>query len=169
MIERLEIIKKRYEELSLELQNPEIVNDYNNFKKISKEHSDLEETVVKYEEYKKVIAAPYENNSIFANGKTIITSETYFFKVEPIKWRVLEENNGSYKLLSELVLDNKAFSINETNNYEHSNIRAWLNGYDGSNYNVENYSDDILDSMINAISYCGEYLVILKGNQDYLV
>ena len=31
------------------------------------------------------------------------------------------------------------------------------------------YSDDILDSMINAISYCGEYLVILKGNQDYLV
>ena len=93
------------------------------------------------EEYKKVIAAPYENNSIFANGKTITTSETYFFKVEPIKWRVLEENNGSYKLLSELVLDNKAFSINGTNNYEKSSIRAWLNGYDGSSYNVENYSN----------------------------
>ena len=50
MIERLEIIKKRYEELSLELTNPEIVNNYNNFKKISKEHSDLETTVKKYEE-----------------------------------------------------------------------------------------------------------------------
>ena len=50
MIERLEIIKKRYEELSQELINPEIVNDYNNFKKISKEHSDLEVTVKKYEE-----------------------------------------------------------------------------------------------------------------------
>lgn len=50
MIERLEIIKKRYEELSLELQNPEIVNDYNVFKKVSKEHSDLEVTVKKYDE-----------------------------------------------------------------------------------------------------------------------
>ena len=50
MIERLEIIKKRYEELSEELINPEIVNNYNNFKKVSKEHSDLEITVNKYEE-----------------------------------------------------------------------------------------------------------------------
>ena len=32
MIERLEIIKKRYEELSEELINPEIINDYNKFK-----------------------------------------------------------------------------------------------------------------------------------------
>ena len=54
MFERLELIKNRYEELSNELINPEIVNNYNNFKKISKEHSDLEETVKKYEELKKV-------------------------------------------------------------------------------------------------------------------
>ncbi len=50
MIERLEIIKKRYEELSEELINPEIINDYNKFKSISKEHSDLETIVKKYEE-----------------------------------------------------------------------------------------------------------------------
>ena len=55
MFERLELIKNRYEELANQLINPEIVNDYNNFKKISKEHSDLEETVKKYEELKKVI------------------------------------------------------------------------------------------------------------------
>ena len=55
MFERLELIKNRYEELSRELINPEIVNDYNNFKKISKEQSDLEENVKKYEELKKVI------------------------------------------------------------------------------------------------------------------
>lgn len=54
MFERLELIKTRYEELSEQLINPEIINDYNNFKKISKEHSDLEETVKKYEELKKV-------------------------------------------------------------------------------------------------------------------
>ena len=50
MIERLELIKARYEELSQELLNPELMSDYNNMKKISKEHSDLEITVKKYEE-----------------------------------------------------------------------------------------------------------------------
>ena len=50
MIERLKIIKARYDELSQELLNPELMSDYNNMKKISKEHSDLEVTVKKYEE-----------------------------------------------------------------------------------------------------------------------
>ena len=50
MIERLELIKARYDELSQELLNPELMSDYNNMKKISKEHSDLEVTVKKYEE-----------------------------------------------------------------------------------------------------------------------
>ena len=49
MIERLELIKARYDELSQELLNPELMSDYNNMKKISKEHSDLEVTVKKYE------------------------------------------------------------------------------------------------------------------------
>jgi len=52
MKERLEIIKNRYEELSKELQNPELLSDYNQMKKVSKEHSDLEITVKKYEELK---------------------------------------------------------------------------------------------------------------------
>ena len=50
MKERLEIIKNRYEELSIELQKPELLSDYNQMKKVSKEHSDLEITVKKYEE-----------------------------------------------------------------------------------------------------------------------
>ena len=54
MFERLELVKNRYEELSQELINPEIINDYNNFKKVSKEHSDLEETVKKYDELIKI-------------------------------------------------------------------------------------------------------------------
>ena len=50
MIERLELIKARYNELESELQNPEIMSDYSMLKKLSKEHSDLEITVKKYEE-----------------------------------------------------------------------------------------------------------------------
>ena len=55
MVERLEIIKNRYEELSKELQKPELLSDYNQMKKISKEHSDLEITVKKYEELQKTV------------------------------------------------------------------------------------------------------------------
>lgn len=54
MKERLEIIKNRYEELSIELQKPELLSDYNQMKKVSKEHSDLEITVKKYEELNNV-------------------------------------------------------------------------------------------------------------------
>lgn len=54
MIERLELIKARYNELERELQNPEIMGDYNMVKKLSKEHSDLEITVKKYDELTKV-------------------------------------------------------------------------------------------------------------------
>lgn len=54
MIERLELIKARYNELESELQNPEIMSDYSMLKKLSKEHSDLEITVKKYEELIKI-------------------------------------------------------------------------------------------------------------------
>ena len=55
-------------------------------------------------------------------------------------------------LLSNMILDNTVFytktstrTINDvtiySNNYEYSNIRAWLNGYDGTSYNVDNYTN----------------------------
>ena len=52
MFERLEAIKEKYEQLSQELTNPEVLGDYNKLKKLSKEQKDLEETYIKYKEYK---------------------------------------------------------------------------------------------------------------------
>ena len=54
MFERLEAIKEKYEELQLDLTNPEIMSDYNKVKSLSKEASDLEPTVKKYEEYQNI-------------------------------------------------------------------------------------------------------------------
>ena len=89
------------------------------------------------EEYAKVVAHPYATGHKFINGSTI-SGQTYYFKVEPIKWRVLEEADGTYTLLSEYIIDGQAFytSFNNrtigdqtiyANNYEHSTIREWLN------------------------------------------
>ena len=54
MLEKLEIITERYNELNEQLSSPEVLNDYNLVKKLSKEQSDLREKVLKYQEYQKV-------------------------------------------------------------------------------------------------------------------
>ena len=45
MFNRLDAIEKRYNELSEELVKPEVLNDFNKLKELSKEQRDLEETV----------------------------------------------------------------------------------------------------------------------------
>ncbi len=55
MFERLDTIEKKYNELQVELTNPEVISDYNKLKELSKMSSDLEETVKKYHEYKSVL------------------------------------------------------------------------------------------------------------------
>ena len=55
MIERLEVLKKRYDELNEKLINPENLSNIKETQKISKEISDLKETIDTYEEYKAVL------------------------------------------------------------------------------------------------------------------
>ncbi len=55
MFERLNSIENKYNELQIELTKPEVMSDYNKLKTLSKEASDLEETVKKYAEYKNTI------------------------------------------------------------------------------------------------------------------
>ncbi len=56
MIERLEIIKNRYEELNKQLLDPSILSDINKTREISKEAASLEDTVICFNKYKKVLA-----------------------------------------------------------------------------------------------------------------
>lgn len=71
-----------------------------------------------------------------------------YFKVEPIKWRILTNDYGGKKLLfAETVLINCAFYDNRSlrsgtihpNNYENSRVRAYLNGY---TYNKDGEDND---------------------------
>ena len=55
MIERLEAIEEKYNKLQEELASPDIYNDMEKMKKLSKESSDLSETVTTYHRYKEVI------------------------------------------------------------------------------------------------------------------
>jgi len=77
--------------------------------------------------YAMVTATPYSGDSYtFSTGETIIFGEVYYFKVEPIKWRILETSGGTAFILCESIIANKLFD-NDSNNYANSEIRAWLN------------------------------------------
>lgn len=54
MFQRLEDVEKRYEELNTLIADPEVISRQNEWKKLMKEHSDIEDIVVKYREYKAV-------------------------------------------------------------------------------------------------------------------
>ncbi|PWT73756.1 MAG: peptide chain release factor 1 [Bacteroidetes bacterium] len=55
MVEKLEAIKARFEDLGVALTNPEIVNDNRKFSTMSKEYRSLEKIVQSYEEYKRLL------------------------------------------------------------------------------------------------------------------
>jgi peptide chain release factor 1 len=56
MIDKLEAIKARFEQIGVALTNPEIINNQREFGKLSKEYRQLEKIVQPFEQYKRVLA-----------------------------------------------------------------------------------------------------------------
>ena len=91
MIERLETILKRYEEVSQELLKPEVMNDYNLVKKLSKEQRDLEEIVNKYNEYKKVLNNIEEAKEFIHDPELASVAELELAENQEAKTNIEEE------------------------------------------------------------------------------
>ncbi len=77
--------------------------------------------------YAKVVAKLLGLGCKFSNSATVEAKKTYYFKVEPIKWRILSENNGKAILMCDSIISNHRFNVRFNNNYEKSEIRRWLN------------------------------------------
>ncbi len=56
MLEQLEAINERFNEVAQQMTQPEIVSDMNKYKTISKEYKDLEKIVNKYKEYQNILS-----------------------------------------------------------------------------------------------------------------
>ncbi len=69
MIERLEATEKKYMDLQKELMSEEVLKDINKTRELSKEMSDLEETVNVYREYKNVIEAIPETKEMLKDDE----------------------------------------------------------------------------------------------------
>ena len=64
MIERLNEIERKYEDLGIELTKPETLQDVELLTKLSKEQRKLEETVLTYREYKSVLESIKEDEEL---------------------------------------------------------------------------------------------------------
>ena len=69
MIDRLEILKKRYDDLNEQLMDPSNLSDIKKTREISKEMSNLEETVTCYEEYKKILKNIEEDKELLKDAE----------------------------------------------------------------------------------------------------
>lgn len=76
--------------------------------------------------YAKLIANPYDASSKFDSGDPIESGKAYWFKCEPIIWKILSDNNNEYYLFSKRALDNHCYD-DDSPIYKDSEIRSWLN------------------------------------------
>ena len=90
------------------------------------------------ERYAKVVADPNESGYTFSNNSSVTSGNTYYFKVEPIRWRILSESDGNAFILCDSIIANHYYHHTHlsptidgqtvyANNYANSDIRAWLN------------------------------------------
>lgn len=69
MLEQLEAIRERFEEVSQQMTMPEIVSDMTKFTRLSKEYKDLEKIVAQLNIYKNILSNVEEAKNIVANEK----------------------------------------------------------------------------------------------------
>ena len=79
MFEKLEAIEKRYEELTKEISNPDLISNQTEWKKAMKEHADLEELVQKFREYKKVKKEMEEAEELMTDPEMKELAETEYY------------------------------------------------------------------------------------------
>ena len=94
------------------------------------------------------MAADPTSTSTFSTGASVVEGTVYYFKVEPIRWRIISEENEEALLLCDSIIaslqyqtdyeyessaggycttSNGAPGGTYANNYMYSNVRNWLN------------------------------------------
>lgn len=79
-----------------------------------------------YSKYKRVLFTTETNSYQTSNGYN--TNTVYWFKFEPLQWRVLSNTNDELLVIADKILDSKAYNdIDAGVTWETCTIRNWLN------------------------------------------
>ncbi|MEX6627403.1 peptide chain release factor 1 [Tenacibaculum pacificus] len=88
MLDKLRIIKQRYDEISDLIIQPEVIMDQKRYVKLSKEYKDLGKVVKKGEEYKSLTDSIEEAKEIIADGSDAEMTEMAKMEMDDAKKRI---------------------------------------------------------------------------------
>ena len=91
MFEKLEAIEKRYEELTKEISDPEVIANQAKWQKAMKEHASIEEIVLKFREYKKAKQAMEDAEELMQDPEMKELAETEFYEAKEMIPKIEEE------------------------------------------------------------------------------
>ena len=91
MFDKLESVEKRYEELTKLISDPEIIANQSEWQKMMKEHSSIEEVVLKYREYKKTKESMQEAEELMKDPEMKELAEAEYYESKEKLPKIEEE------------------------------------------------------------------------------
>ena len=79
MFEKLELVEQRYNELTTQISDPAVIANTNEWRKLVKEHSSMEDVVLKYREYKETIKNMDEAKELMEDPEMKELAEEEFY------------------------------------------------------------------------------------------
>ena len=79
MFEKLELVEKRYDELTTQISDPAIIANTNEWRKLVKEHSSMEDVVLKYREYKETLKNMEEAKELMEDPEMKVLAEEEYY------------------------------------------------------------------------------------------
>jgi peptide chain release factor 1 len=130
LLEKLETLTRRYEKLGQELSIPEVLNDQNRYRQLSKEYADIEPIVRCFQDYKEDVAA-------IENAKTLLTEDDDALKeLAKAEIETLESSKKTFeKTLMNLLLPK---DVNDERNV-YLEVRAGTGGLEAALFAADLY------------------------------
>ena len=91
MFEKLESVEKPYDELTTKISDPAIIADNNEWRKLVKEHSSMEDVVMKYREYKQTQNAMQEAEEMMQDKEMKELAEEEYYSSKEKLAKIEEE------------------------------------------------------------------------------
>lgn len=172
MLDRLSFIENKYDELSHQISDPVIMQNQAEWQKLVKEHSDLEEIVTKYREYRKRETQLEENKAMLSENDLDQDMKEMFLEDNKVLQSELQEIHDEIQILLVPKDPNDKKNVfveirggaggDEAALFAHSLYRLYVKYAEDNNWKVELMSVNETD-----IGGFKEVVFMIKGNGAY--
>ena len=168
LLDKLEEIENKYDELTKILSDPEIFSDYTKSQKYSKEQSDLEEIVEKIREYKKILSGISEAEEILSTEGDDGFKELAEVELEELREKKPEiEDNLKFLLIPKDPRDSKNIILeiragtggDEAGLFAADLFRMYTKYAEGRRWKVE-----VMDISSTGVGGIKEVIASIQGN-----